>query len=622
MSATIDNIQRVRDEKKGLIEKAYTEDLDYIQSRPSGEHETLNTWSLNFGNTSAENLKLKYGLLKQGKITVNDFVKFRQNLSDSVEKIYTVNGQLQEAFKKVNDRTKAGENQELERATKVLLEKYGALENTLPYVNSLTGSVAIGLTEIAKDAEGKEVRKLRQGEDSYLTPQQLQAAAMQEFNAYDEQDDLNKWVESHGGVQRDMREIGGERLAGLITSVTDVTSESILEKARNLPEGSKLSDAEMKELEKYVKTFNQGETDYINGILANPFNALALATDRIKINPKTNQPYNIVFNKDDQKTSNDLYVEKTSVGEFKPIFDDTEIGKGQKDQLRDFLKNQLRVKYDRKSEMQPYNEPTPPRPQAIQQTAAQSERFSGIEDVQGSARWIGQLYSGNNTVKQNALEILRKEPGVVDARFVEEDGVPALEIINSLGKRGTIKITDKLSVAQFGNAVASSIYTDTENRKVLNRHQNKFDEAITAQHSTFNPMNMNDKPDQYWTAREVEEEDPYALFVKENEKTKDNPKGFWGKDFLDLPAENVTTKLNAILPKYGKFKAKNTTGVYSQVIVEKFDDAGNVIEFAKIQPNWKGINAKRRDAQMKLLEDFLQSNIGSGVGGKYRISGE
>lgn len=406
MSATIDNIQRVRDEKKALIEKAYREDLDYIQSRPSGEHETLNAWSLNFGNTSAENLKLKYSQLKQGKISVNDFVTFRQNLSDSVEKIYTVNGQLQEAFKKVNDRTKAGENQMLERETKVLLEKYGQLENTLPYINGLTGSVAIGLTEITKDAEGKEVRKLRQGDDAYLTPAQLQSAAMQEFNAYNEQADLDAWVESLGDVQESLRGIGGESLAGLITSVTDVTSERILSIANELPEGSKLSEAQMTALQNFVTEFKAGETEYIDAILANPYNASALLTDRMKINPDTKKPYNIVFNKADQKTTNDLYVEKTPEGKFTPKFD-TEIGEKQADQLRGFLKGQLRIKYDRKVEMDPYNEPTPPRP-IVQGGNYDAGEAASRASYLSMFEMYNKLFTGTFDEKQTILNNLKQ----------------------------------------------------------------------------------------------------------------------------------------------------------------------------------------------------------------------
>lgn len=500
MSATIDNIQRVRDEKKALIEKAYREDLDYIQSIPAGEHETLRAWSLNFGTASAENLKLKYSQLKQGKINVNDFVTFRQNLTDSVEKIYTVNSQLQEAFKKVNDRTKAGENQMLERETKVLLEKYGQLENTLPYINGLTGSVAIGLTEITKDAEGKEVRKLRQGDDAYLTPQQLQAAAMQEFNSYNEQADLDAWVEKTGEVVQDMREIGGATLAGLIVSVTDVTSEAILEKAKQLPEGSKLSKAEMEQLEKYVETFNKGETDYINAILANPYNASSLLTDRMKINPKTKQPYNIVFNKADQKTSNDLYVEKTPEGKFTPIFDETtEIGKIQKEELRGFLKNQLRAKYDRKAEMKVYTEPTPP----VVRGGSPGEGYYRGQAAKSRAAamgtYLGDIWAGDMQTKDITLTTLKGEVGVEKSgtKFQRaKDGSmylriqknatidPAMPFIN-------IRMTypdgsPYGTVEEFGRAAAAWIYGE-EDQKVLKEYKTEFDSSL-GQYKTFTPF--------------------------------------------------------------------------------------------------------------------------------------
>lgn len=512
MSATIDNIQRVRDEKKGLIEKAYTEDLDYIQSRPSGEHETLNGWSLNFGNDSAENLKLKYSLLKQGKISVNEFVKFRQNLSDSVEKIYTVNGQLQEAFKKVNDRTKAGDNQELERATKVLLEKYGELENTLPYINGLTGSVAIGLTETV-DEDGKQVRRIRKGDDAYLTPNQLQAAAMQEFNNFDPEPVMQAWADGTGKFKETLRSLGGESFSGSITSIEDITGDRWLQIAKD----NNLSEDKIKQIQEYIDKFKAAEGDFIAGILENKFDASAIATERMGTNPKTGNPYTIVFSEKDQVSSDQIYVEKTKEGKFTPRFD-TKFGKEQYGDMQEYLKGQLRVKYDRIVEQQTYSEQRKERPQLVSPTAPQMKRLEGIEDVKGSAKWIGQLYSGDNKVKQNALEILRNEPGVASARFVEERGVTALEIFNSLGKLSVIKITSDLKVAQFGNAVASAIYTDTENRKVLNRNQGEFDKTITAEHSTFKEYDLSDQPEQYWKAGEVQKDDPLIGIGKSIDK--------------------------------------------------------------------------------------------------------
>ena len=42
----------------------------------------------------------------------------------------------------------------------------------------------------------------------------------------------------------------------------------------------------------------------------------------------------------------------------------------------------------------------------------------------------------------------------------------------------------------------------------MNRYQKQFDDAITAQHSTYTPMNMSDKPEQYWKEIEAPAEDP------------------------------------------------------------------------------------------------------------------
>jgi hypothetical protein len=407
MSATIDNIQRVRDEKKALIEKAYNEDLDYIQSRPSGEHETLNAWSLNFGNTSAENLKLKYSQLKQGKISVNDFVRFRQNLSDSVEKIYTVNGQLQEAFKKVNDRTKAGDNQEIERATKVLLEKYGALENTLPYVNGLTGSVAIGLTDMVEE-DGKQVRKLRQGDDAYLTPQQLQAASMQEFNNFDPEPVLANWVKGFGKVKESIRSVGGESFSGMITSIEDIKGDRWMQIAKE----SNLSEAQIAQIKGFIDDFKKSEDLFIDGVLGNEFDASAILTEKmgtVMINGQP-VPYEVVFNESEQTSEDKLYVEKTKEGKFIPRFD-TEIGKKQKDALRGYLRSQLTPKYDRIVQQQPYAEQRKERP--VYKSNTEDKKAAAARDkIQSHVDKIRLLVEGSPEQKRDIFDWYRGQTGV------------------------------------------------------------------------------------------------------------------------------------------------------------------------------------------------------------------
>jgi hypothetical protein len=451
MSATIDNIQRVRDEKKALIEKAYREDLDYIQSRPSGEHETLNAWSLNFGNTSAENLK------------VNDFVTFRQNLSDSVEKIYTVNAQLQEAFKKVNDRTKASANQEIERATKVLLEKYGALENTLPYVNSLTGSVAIGLTEITKDAEGKEVRKLRQGDDAYLTPAQLQAASMQEFNNFDPEPVLENWVNGFGKVKESIRSVGGETFSGMITSIEDIKGDRWMQIAKE----NKLSDEQIAQIQGFIDDFKKSENLFIDGVLENEFDASAILTEKVGTIMINGQPvpYKVVFNENEQTSDQHLYVEKTKDGRFIPRFD-TEIGKKQKDVLRGYLRSQLTPKYDRIVQQQPYNEPRkervsyPPPNETLIKKAEKDKRMKTLTEK------IRLLREGNAAQKATAFDWIRSQKGISQTQSLYEtdnDGNEVIKIFSSDPDKPEpyiYKFGSNVPIDDFVNAVAGYAFPD------------------------------------------------------------------------------------------------------------------------------------------------------------------
>lgn len=398
MSNTIDDIQRVREEKKGLIEKTYREDLKFIQDNPSGEHETLRAWSLGVAQSSAEMMRLQNTLLKQGKLNLPNYLSFRQNITDSVEKIYTVNSQLQEAFKEVNDRTKAEGNQQLERETKVLLEKYGKLEDTEAYINPLNGTIYLGLTEIVEGEDGKSVRRLKKGEGTYLSPEQLQAAAMQKFDNYDPEPKLIEWSKTLGTVKESLRQKGSADFAGMITSVEDIKGD----RWRKIAEENNLSEAQIKDIEKFISDFRASEDNFLNGILQIPTNASAILTEKMGINPKTGNPYEIVFNESEQKSSDQLYVEKTKEGEFIPRFD-TKYGKEQKDDLREYLRSQLTPKYNRIVEQQTYTEVGMQKQQPPRFDEGAAEYGRAIQSDTDLLTALGDLYFGDDKKRKSAL---------------------------------------------------------------------------------------------------------------------------------------------------------------------------------------------------------------------------
>jgi hypothetical protein len=592
---TVDEIDRVRTEKKAAIDAAYKEGLQRINDIPQGENRVLNEFSINLGYNQAENLKIQNNLLKSGKLSPKDFAVYLQNTTDDIDSIYGTLTNAQQVFKEKQDRMKAGANQGIEVIDAIDLEKYGNFADLQTFSN-INGKLSFGVTE-ETIVDGQKVRKVKPGQENILSVDMLVGAMNRKYDRYDYVKDASGFVERLGESIMSYRTLGDRMKAGTITEIVDKTGELDLVKAA---EYGITDPVEIDRLKKVVADFKEAEEKYIKASLSE-YNMSSIITEELN--------YEATFDKTlaEKDPKKYMYAERQSNGVIKPMPTPE-----QEKEAENFMRNQMRQMIDKKLNIKTYIDQAQDKPEKSipQPTAAQSARLEGIEDVQGSARWIGQLYSGDNKVKQNALEILRNETGVESARFVDMgNGVVGLEISNNQGKTSTIKISDDITVAQFGNAVASAIYTDTENRKVLNRYQNKFDEAITAQHSKFTPMDTADKPDQYWTAVEVKKEDPYILFVNENKKTDENPKGWWGEAFLDMPAENVANKLNDNLKKYGEFRARNTTGYFSEVTVEKLDENGKVISSVKIQPNWGGKNDNKRDNNMQILENFLQDNM-------------
>ncbi len=602
MSNTIDDIQRVREEKKALIEKTYREDLKFIQDNPSGEHETLRAWSLGVAQSSAEMMRLQNTLLKQGKLNLNNYLSFRQNITDSVEKIYTVNSQLQEAFKEVNDRSKADANQQLERETKVLLEKYGKLEDTEAYVNPLNGTIYLGLTEIV-DEDGKSVRRLKKGDGTYLSPDQLQAAAMQKFDKFDERPVLKTFVDGLGSVNEQIRQIGGEALAGKILSITDVTYDRIIEIADSLPEGQKLTPAQMDQLKKYAKNFEEAETKYIQGILKNPFNASSLLTENgISKDGKT---YNIVFNKDDQKTEYDIYVDKTD-SKFTPIFDEkTEIGKKQNQALTEYLRGQLRVMYDRKVEQASISEPVKQREPRVQANSAEIEAGGRARTASAMGSYIKDLWTGDMATKQVTLRTLQGEPGV-DPRqtyfYTGEDGSVYLHVTKSATVDPTqpsanIRMTQSDGVTPYGNIIdfgrnaASWIYGDATNRQILTQNLPQFENILNT-NPTFTPFKKDLKEKELWDVKyEAPAEDP--LKAVQDKLTL----SIFGKG-----EKAAATSLQNALSGYGITAVQTSWGAGNWVKLSPPE--GSKLKPIDVQVAWT--NDSDRSSKQKEVLDFMK----------------
>ena len=558
MSATIDNIQRVRDEKKALIEKAYREDLDYIQAIPSGEHKTLRDWSIGFGNDAAENLKLKYSLLKQGKSSVKDFTSFRENITNDTESLYKTINDIQTVYKEKMDRFKNDENMDLEMLDMAQLERFGNLSDTKSFINGLTGSVGVGLTEEV-EVDGKKVRALKKGDDAYLTVQQLVAAVNRKYDNYDVRPDIAKWVDGFGEKIKSLRQFGSEIKAGSIIEVMDITNEELMRQGKALG----YTDDQIAQIQKSIDDFNKAEDLYLKGLMVdNPYHTLATLNKRLNYQP--------TFSKEEAaKDPNKVYCERDSSGAAVPKFTPD-----QEKAVFDYMKGQARLMYDEKVKLDVYQEPRKERPQTYQPNQYDYKVAGQQKTISGLGSELGKVYSKGLNERQTVLKGLQSYPGVNqggDLWFSEENNGKDkyLNIISNSGSSTRFAFEKDgvpVPLEQFGMAVAPWIYGDAN---IVTEQNAAFKTALEPYkvYSKDWGTGVGDKNREIelWKKREAPKEDLLEKFKKE---TFEDSTLYWGTG-----NKTGAKKLNLILKKYGIKAVPN--GYYG---IDIKDEGDNLLE--------------------------------------------
>jgi hypothetical protein len=594
MSATIDNIQRVRDEKKTLIEKAYREDLDFIQANPTGENKSLREKSIEFANSAAENLKLKYNMLKQGKSSVKDFTSFRQNITDDTENLYGTLNKMQEEYKRKMDRAKAGDSQYLERRNMELLEQYDMSKTDL-FVNGLTGAVTIGLMEEVEE-NGQKVRRLTKDPNKFISVNQYKAAVTEDYNNYDPLPALAGWVEQHGEVIESLRTLGSELQAGSILDVTDITGGVLKQKMEALGKTSE----EIAVAQKAIDDWTAAKNAFYKSELANGYNFLAILTDQKKVAPNGKQ-YIPTYNIDDLKKGEEyIYIERNNVGGSVPTFE-----KHHEDDALEYLDLLTRPLLDKKVKMSTYTEVGRQKQEPRSANAAEIEAGGRAKTAEAMGTYIKDLWTGDMATKQVTLRTIKGEPGV-DPRqtyfYTGSDGSIYLHVTKSTKADPTqpsvnIRMTQSDGVTPYGNIIdfgrnaASWIYGDDINRKILSQNLPQFDNVLNA-NPTFTPFNTKLKEDELW---DVKYEAPAEELLEEFKKeTFDDSTLYYNTG--NIKGAEI---LNITLDKYGiKAVPKGWYGIDIK------DEDGNVLKSISVDKD-KG----DRENYFKLLKDAVEKHL-------------
>ena len=389
-------------------------------------------------------LRIQNTLLKQGKLNLRDYTSFRQNITDDTENLYGLLGNLQSIYKEKTDRYKAGDSQDLETHEMALLEQYGNLANTEQYINDLTGSVTLGLTE-ETIVDGKKVRQLIKDPNKFVTVTGLRAAANAKYDNYNPLGDISKWVESQGEKINSFRKIGTEFQAGQITEVLDVTGEKLAE----------ITD-------KYgnvITKFKESEDDYLNSLLANDYNALAILTNQMKFD-KNGKQFKLTYNEKDleNKDYNFVLLKRTNGGlpvpDFKPE---------QKKEALEWMRGQARVMYDQKSEISTYTEVGRQYQQPNEAAVSRGDKITQMKNI-GNA--VGQAFYGKSPEEvEAALNYIKGLSTVKNTKDAVQRKKDKLIVKLENGKVIEQSITGNSK--EFGKAFATGLYGDDVNYDVF-----------------------------------------------------------------------------------------------------------------------------------------------------------
>jgi hypothetical protein len=355
-----------REAKKQAIDEASRKFGQELDNAPQGNSDLVNKWTTNYAGDMQEYRLLTLRLLKQGQLKPKDYALINQNTLDGTKNLFNLSKEYQQEFDVKTERRKTDKSSASETQFMAMVEGYANLGNTKALIDPPTGAISVGKMEKGPDG----VMKLKEGNDNYMTVNQLRQRIKTQVDKYQLNDDLEAETKLLGGVVTEVvTKTGSSTQTGFMTKVTDPTKRKGLSQ-----EGQEAVDA-------YMKTENQ----IVEAKLSNPLNISSVLFDWTGgIDPKTNKPYQVETNADIAKTSSHYILWGYKDGIFQPDFESTPNGKLQKEEAATYVKNKFRSMLEQKTEIKTFSQPTKqyppkgpaPEPKAPPRTTGPDELYA------------------------------------------------------------------------------------------------------------------------------------------------------------------------------------------------------------------------------------------------------
>ena len=407
---------RVREEKKAAIDEASRQQQIIFDTAVTGDSPDMNDWTLDFADKGTKQLQILDRLLKSGSLSVKDYTKSRQNLSDGTGQLFDLAAGYQAEYENkmlradCTDPSGVGCSQQLELEMMSSVEGFGNFSNSEAVIDPQTGRVMVGFS---KFNEEKGIWELDSDPNSLVGINSLNNRIKGEFNLYDMDGAVVKGVKSFGKYETIRRKIGTAREKGLLTKISDPkfnTEESVRE-------GVRLGIfTEEDAIVLLSGSWDTVRDQWLNSQTADPKVVSSLLTNNLG-----KDVYKFTFNPTEAAADKDelTILLKNVDNQVVPDFT-TDIGKRQKEKAQEGLTNVLEGAMDHTVEtavVSDYTKPTQPSAASI---AAGRE-----QEVRSNAVGLWNSSYGATVENMNAnMDALINSPqgqqaGLLSAGFVE-----------------------------------------------------------------------------------------------------------------------------------------------------------------------------------------------------------
>lgn len=413
----------LREKRKAATEEQFRKDTQELANAPQGNSDLVNQWTLNYANDASEYLLQINKLLKSGGIKPKDYNIINQNLRDGTSVLFNLAKEYQAEYEEKMQRAQpGGDGSASEAQIMGMIEGFANLKDTKAVINPENGSISVGKMVTGKDG----TKGLAEGADNYMTVNQLRNRIKQKIDKYKVDVDLAGEAKLLGDVVTEViAKTGSSTETGFLKKITDPTKRVGLSQ-----EGQQAVDA-------YMKT----ENDIVNSKLTNPYNTSSILFDYTNIDPKTNKPYQVVFDEKLANTSSHYVLYSMKGGMLQPDFETTANGREQKKTAEQFIRNKFRSMLEQKTELQPFSQPRKEyAPEYV------LDRGDKKKDSETQGNMIAMLYSGTPEQQQAAVNYFMGLPGVTNVSrddekiLITRDGVekPIPFINEASGRRMTL----------------------------------------------------------------------------------------------------------------------------------------------------------------------------------------